>query len=99
MDFTATENQKMIAQMIRDFGLEHIKPHVMDWDERQEFPMDLFRQLGELGLMGIFVPEQYGGSGFGYLEYVTALAEIAKLDGAIALSVAAHNSLCTGHIL
>lgn len=85
--------------MIQDFGARHIKPYMMDWDEQQEFPAALFRQLGQLGLMGVFVPEQYGGSGFGYLEYVTAIAEISKIDGAIGLSLAAHNSLCTGHIL
>jgi alkylation response protein AidB-like acyl-CoA dehydrogenase len=99
MNFNSTENQKMIAQMIQDFGARHIKPYMMDWDEQQEFPAALFRQLGQLGLMGVFVPEQYGGSGFGYLEYVTAIAEISKIDGAIGLSLAAHNSLCTGHIL
>jgi alkylation response protein AidB-like acyl-CoA dehydrogenase len=99
INFHTTENQEMIAQMIRDFGARHMKPHLMEWDEGQEFPVSLFRQLGQLGLMGIFVPEQYGGSGFGYLEYVTAIAEISKIDGSIGLSVAAHNSLCTGHIL
>ena len=99
INFHTTENQEMIAQMIRDFGARHMKPHLMEWDEGQEFPVDLFRQLGQLGLMGVFVPEQYGGSGFGYLEYVTAIAEISKIDGSIGLSVAAHNSLCTGHIL
>lgn len=95
----ATENQTMIAQMVRDFGLQHIKPHMMRWDNTQEFPRDLFRQLGELGLMGVLVPQAYGGSGFGYQEYVTAIAELAKIDGSIGLSMAAHNSLCTGHIL
>ena len=95
----ATENQTMIAQMVRDFGLQHIKPHMMRWDNTQEFPRDLFRQLGELGLMGVLVPQQYGGSGFGYQEYVTAIAELSKIDGSIGLSMAAHNSLCTGHIL
>lgn len=99
MNFEFTENQEMIAQMIRDFGAKQIRPYLMDWDERQEFPLELFRQLGQMGLMGVFVPEQYGGSGFGYLEYVTAISEIAKIDGSIALSVAAHNSLCTGHLL
>jgi alkylation response protein AidB-like acyl-CoA dehydrogenase len=99
MNFSPTENQEMIAHMIRDFGARHIKPHLMDWDERQEFPADLFRQLGELGLMGVMVPQEYGGSGFGYLEYVTAIAELSRIDGAIGLSVAAHNSLCTGHLL
>ena len=99
INFHTTENQEMIAQMIRDFGARHMKPHLMEWDEGQVFPVGLFRQLGQLGLMGFFVPEQYGGSGFGYLEYVTAIAEISKIDGSIGLSVAAHNSLCTGHIL
>ena len=95
----ATENQAMIAHMVRDFGQQHIKPHMMRWDESQEFPRDIFRQLGELGLMGVLVPQEYGGSGFGYQEYVTAIAELAKIDGSIGLSMAAHNSLCTGHIL
>lgn len=95
----ATENQAMIAQMVRDFGLQHIKPHMMRWDETQEFPRDTFRQLGDLGLMGVLVPQEYGGSGFGYQEYVTAIAELSKIDGSIGLSMAAHNSLCTGHIL
>jgi alkylation response protein AidB-like acyl-CoA dehydrogenase len=95
----ATENQAMIAQMVRDFGSQHIKPHMMHWDETQEFPRDIFRQLGELGLMGVLVPQEYGGSGFGYPEYVTAIAELSKIDGSIGLSMAAHNSLCTGHIL
>jgi alkylation response protein AidB-like acyl-CoA dehydrogenase len=95
----ATENQAMIAQMVRDFGQQHIKPHFMRWDETQEFPRDTFRQLGELGLMGVLVPQEYGGTGFGYQEYVTAIAELAKIDGSIGLSMAAHNSLCTGHIL
>ena len=94
-----TENQEMIAQMVRDFGARNIKPYMMDWDESQEFPVAVFKQLGELGLMGVLVPETYGGSGFGYLEYVTAIAELSKIDGSIGLSMAAHNSLCTGHIL
>jgi len=99
MEAVATENQTMIAQMVRDFGAQHIKPHMMKWDESQEFPVDVFHQLGELGLMGVLVPQQYGGSGFGYQEYVTAIAELSKIDGSIGLSMAAHNSLCTGHIL
>ncbi|MBL7860260.1 MAG: acyl-CoA dehydrogenase family protein [Cyclobacteriaceae bacterium] len=99
MNFEVSENQKMIAQMVRDFGEKEIKPHMMKWDESQEFPIDLFHKMGELGLMGVFVPHEYGGSGFGYHEYVTAIAELAKIDGSIGLSMAAHNSLCTGHIL
>ncbi len=99
IDFEVGENQKMIAQMVQDFGAREIKPFMMDWDERQEFPISLFRKLGGLGLMGVLVPHEYGGSGFGYLEYVTAISELAKIDGSIGLSMAAHNSLCTGHIL
>ncbi|MFD2787678.1 acyl-CoA dehydrogenase [Hymenobacter rubripertinctus] len=99
MELVATENQTMIAQMVRDFGAQHIKPHMMEWDESQEFPKHIFHQLGELGLMGVLVPQEYGGSGFGYVEYVTAIAELSKIDGSIGLSMAAHNSLCTGHIL
>lgn len=97
--FEETENQKMISQMVRDFGAREIKPKSMDWDESQEFPVQLFKKMGGLGLMGVLVPEEYGGAGFGYLEYVTAISEVAKIDGSIGLSVAAHNSLCTGHIL
>ncbi|MCR9249675.1 MAG: acyl-CoA dehydrogenase family protein [bacterium] len=93
------ENQRMIAEMIRDFGAKEIEPYKMQWDEDQTFPIDLFKKFGELGIMGVLVPQEYGGSGFGYHEYVTAIIEVAKIDGAIGLSVAAHNSLCTGHIL
>lgn len=99
LSFDESENQKMIAQMIRDFGELEIKPKMMEWDENQEFPIPLFKKMGELGLMGVLVPEIYGGSGFGYAEYVTAISEISRIDGSIGLSVAAHNSLCTGHIL
>jgi alkylation response protein AidB-like acyl-CoA dehydrogenase len=99
MEFTFSENQKMIAEMIKKFGEEHIKPHMMEWDETQKFPVECFKKMGELGLMGVLVPTEYGGAGFGYMEYVTVISEIAKIDGSIGLSVAAHNSLCTGHIL
>jgi alkylation response protein AidB-like acyl-CoA dehydrogenase len=99
INFELNENQLMIAQMVRDFGAKEITPFRKDWDDKQHFPLDLFKKLGELGLMGVLVPAEYGGSGFGYLEYVTALAELAKLDPSISLSVAAHNSLCTGHIM
>jgi alkylation response protein AidB-like acyl-CoA dehydrogenase len=98
MDLGLSENQLMIADMIRKFGEEHIKPHIREWDESQHFPVDCMKKLGELGLLGIFIPEEYGGSGFGYAEYVTAVCELAKIDPSIGLSVAAHNSLCTGHI-
>ena len=99
MNFELNENQTLIAKMIQDFGEKKIKPFSLKWDEEQEFPIALFKELGELGLMGVLVPIEYGGSGFGYFEYVTTLIELGKFDGAIALSVAAHNSLCTGHIL
>ena len=89
----------MIAQMVRDFGKKEIKPKMMEWDESQEFPVQVFKKMGALGLMGILVPQEYGGAGFGYLEYITAVSEISKIDGSIGLSVAAHNSLCTNHIL
>lgn len=98
MNFDQSENQIMITQMIRDFAEKEIRPYIMEWDESQQFPVHVFKKLGELGLMGVFIPEEYGGSGFGYLEYVTVVAEIAKVCGSIGLSVAAHNSLCTGHI-
>lgn len=99
MSFQLSENQHMIADMIRKFGKEHIYPKMMEWDESQEFPIEVFKKLGELGLMGVLVPTEYGGSGFSYTEYVTAITELGSICGSIALSMAAHNSLCTGHIL
>lgn len=99
MNFSYNENQQMITDMIRKFGEEHIRPKMMVWDESQEFPVPVFKKLGELGLMGVLVPEEYGGSGFSYTEYVTVISEVARICGSIGLSVAAHNSLCTGHIL
>ena len=99
MNFEPNENQEMMTKMIKDFGEKHIRPRLMEWDESQEFPVEVFKKLGELGLMGVLVPTEYGGSGFGYLEYVTAIVEVSKICGSIGLSLAAHNSLCTGHIL
>ena len=99
MDFTINENQKMIADMVRQFGKQNITPFVREWDDNQTFPVDVFKKLGELGLMGVLVPTEYGGSGFSYSEYVIAIEELAILDPSIGLSMAAHNSLCTGHIL
>jgi len=99
MDFNQTENQKMITQTIRDFAVKHIRPKMMVWDESQEFPIEVFKELGKLGLMGVLVPAEYGGSGFSYTEYVTAIVELSRVCGSIGLSMAAHNSLCTGHIL
>lgn len=93
------ENQIMIRQMVKDFAEKEIRPKMMEWDEDQIFPVELFKKLGNLGLMGVLVPQEYGGSGLGYFEYVTIVSEISKVCGSIGLSVAAHNSLCTGHIL
>lgn len=99
MNFEAAELTGQVAQTARDFAQKHIRPHVMEWDESQEFPVDLFREMGQLGLMGVLVPEEYGGAGLGYFEYKSVIEEISKVCGSIGLSVAAHNSLCTGHIL
>lgn len=99
MPAVSHENQELIAQTVRDFAERHIRPHVSEWDRTQHFPADVFHQLGELGLMGVLVPETYGGAGLGYREYVTAIVELSRVDPAIGLSMAAHNSLCTNHIL
>lgn len=99
MDFKYTETQQQIAEMVRDFANKEIRPKMMEWDESQYFPVDVFRKMGELGLMGVLVPQQYGGSELSYFEYVTVVSEIAKVCSSIGLSTAAHNSLCTGHIL
>ncbi|MDQ0640704.1 alkylation response protein AidB-like acyl-CoA dehydrogenase [Pedobacter sp. W3I1] len=98
-DFSETETQQSVKAMVRDFAEKNIRPHIMEWDEVQHFPVELFKQLGELGLMGVLVPEEYGGSGLGYQEYVDVIVEVARVCGSIGLSLAAHNSLCTGHIL
>ncbi|KAB7529706.1 acyl-CoA dehydrogenase [Flagellimonas olearia] len=99
MNFDYSETQKMVAQSAREFAQQHILPHVMEWDEAQTFPVEVFKKAGEMGFMGILVPEELGGSGLGYHEYIAILEEISKVDPAIGLSVAAHNSLCTNHIL
>ena len=99
MDFSYNENQKMIADMIRQFGKQNVTPYVKEWDDSQIFPIEVFKKLGELGLMGVLIPTDYGGAGFTYTEYVTAIEELAILDPSIGLSMAAHNSLCAGHIL
>lgn len=93
------ENREMVRQMVREFAHKHILPHVMEWDEAQLFPIDTFKAMGQLGIMGVLVPEEYGGAGLGYDEYVDVIVEVAKVCGSIGLSLAAHNSLCTGHIL
>lgn len=99
MNFELNENQIMISQMVRDFAEKEIRPNLNKWDSEEIFPVETMKKMGELGLLGIFVPEEYGGAGFGYFEYATALMELGKVCGGIGLSVAAHNSLCTGHIL
>ena len=99
MDFNNSELTEQVAQTARDFAYQHIKPHVMEWDETQEFPVQVFKELGKLGMMGVLVPEEYGGAGLGYPQYSAIIQEIAKVCGSIGLSVAAHNSLCIGHIL
>lgn len=99
MEVMSLDSLALIKQSASDFASLHIHPYVMEWDEAQHFPVDLFHKLGELGFMGVLVPEIYGGSGLGYQEYITVIEEIAKVCGSIGLSVAAHNSLCTNHIL
>ncbi len=97
--FEETENQKLVRDMIRTFGEAEIRPKMMEWDESQQFPIELFHKMGALGLMGVLVPHEYQGAGFGYMDYITAISEISRIDGSIGLSMAAHNSLCTNHIL
>jgi alkylation response protein AidB-like acyl-CoA dehydrogenase len=97
--FELGETHKLISASARDFAQQYIAPHVMDWDERQFFPKELLHQAGDMGFMGILVPEIYGGAGLGYFEYTAIIEEISKVDPSIGLSIAAHNSLCTNHIL
>jgi alkylation response protein AidB-like acyl-CoA dehydrogenase len=99
MQFNRAEITDQVAAVAKDFAQQHIKPFVMEWDESQEFPAHVFREMGKLGLMGVLVPEEYGGSGLSYFEYVAVIEEIAKVCGSVGLSLAAHNSLCTGHIM
>jgi alkylation response protein AidB-like acyl-CoA dehydrogenase len=99
MDFLQSELTQQVAQTAKDFANQHIRPSLMEWDESQEFPVPIFKELGKLGMMGVLVPEQYGGTGLSYFEYNVIIQEIAKVCGSIGLSLAAHNSLCTGHIL
>ncbi len=99
MNFETSETRNTIAHSIREFAKKNIKPFMMDWDETQTFPEELFHQLGAMGFMGVLVPEKYGGSGMDYHEYITVIEEISKVDSSIGLSLAAHNSLCTNHIL
>ena len=99
MNFDYSEELKMVAQAAKDFAKQHIEPNISIWDEKQIFPIEVFRKAGELGFMGVLVPEQYGGSGLNYHEYIAIIEEISKIDPSIGLSIAAHNSLCTNHIL
>ncbi len=99
MNFEQSELTEQVAQTAREFAKQHILPHVMEWDEGQHFPVDVFKEMGKLGLMGVLVPEAYGGAGLSYFEYVAIIQEVAKVCGSVGLSLAAHNSLCTGHIL
>lgn len=93
-----TDNQIVIRDTIRDFAEKNIKPRIMEFDETQKFPMDIMRKLGELGFLGILIPEEYGGAGLGYIDFSIIIEELARIDPSIALSVAAHNGLCTNHI-
>ena len=97
MNFETSELTAQVGTTAREFPNQHIRPNVMKWDETQEFPKDTLKEMGRLGLMGVLVPEEYGGSGLSYFEYVTIIQEIAKVCGSVGLSLAAHNSLCTGH--
>jgi alkylation response protein AidB-like acyl-CoA dehydrogenase len=99
MNFQTSELTDQVAQTARDFANQHIKPYVMEWDESQEFPVNVFKEMGKLGLMGVLIPEKYGGAGLSYYEYKSVIEEVAKVCGSIGLSLAAHNSLCCGHIL
>ena len=99
MNFQSSEITLQIANAAKDFSQQYIRPHIMEWDESQEFPIHVFKELGKLGMMGVLVPEEYGGAGMNYYEYKVVVEEISKVCGSIGLSVAAHNSLCTGHIL
>jgi len=99
LGFDFSETHKMVAASAREFAEQQIRPYVMEWDEAQTFPMEVFKKAGDMGFMGVLVPERYGGAGLGYHEYIAIIEEISKVDPAIGLSVAAHNSLCTDHIL
>src|SRR5260370_2971707 len=99
MDFSFTEEQQHLRRSVREFAEGEIAPHVMEWDEASHFPMEIMPQLAEMGLLGVIFPEQYGGAGLGYIEYAMAIEELARVDGSVGLIVAAHNSLCSNHIL
>ena len=98
MDFTLTQEQEQLRRSVREFAEGEVRPHVMEWDEASHFPLEIMPKLGEMGLLGVIFPEQYGGAGLGYIEYVIAIEELSRVDGSIGIIVAAHNSLCSNHI-
>src|SRR5207248_8511721 len=98
MEFSYSEELLEIKRTVRDFAENEIRPHVLEWDEKQIFPGDVLKKLARLGFMGVLVPSEYGGAGLGYVEYATIVEELSRVDGSIGISVAAHTSLCTGHI-
>src|SRR5262249_42442680 len=98
MEFSYSEELLEIKRTVRDFAESEIRPNVLEWDEKQIFPRDVLKSLAELGFLGVLIPTTYGGAGLGYVEYVTIVEELSRVDGSIGISVAAHNSLCTGHI-
>ena len=98
MDFQLNEEQVQLKKSVREFAEREIKPHVMEWDERGDFPLATIKELGKLGLLGTIFPPEYGGAGMGYVEYVTAIEELSRVDGSVGIIVAAHTSLCTNHI-
>src|SRR5579884_2453753 len=98
MDFQFTEEQEQLKRSVREFAESEIRPHVMEWDEKSEFPLAVIKQLGRMGLMGVVFPTEYGGAGLGYVDYVIAVEELSRVDGSVGIIVAAHNSLCSNHI-
>ncbi|HWC19855.1 MAG TPA: acyl-CoA dehydrogenase family protein, partial [Terriglobales bacterium] len=98
MDFQFTEEQEQLKRSVREFAESEIRPHVMEWDEKSEFPLSVIKQLGKMGLMGVVFPPEYGGAGLGYVDYVIAVEELSRVDGSVGIIVAAHNSLCSNHI-
>src|SRR4029453_6286674 len=98
MEFSFSEELLEIKRIVREFAEKEIRPHIMEWDEKQIFPIEILKQLAHLGFLGVLIPTEYGGAGLGYTEYVAIVEELSRVDGSIGISVAAHNSLCTGHI-
>ena len=98
MDFTLPDHVEALRQEVRKFAEKEIRPHVMAWDEAKTYPLQVMKQLGEMGMMGIIFPEEYGGAGMGYLEYAVVVEELSRVDGSVGISIAAHNSLCSNHI-